>query len=142
MFDWSVITRFDYLIWSGLLITLEYTVITSAIGLAIGLVVAIFQLSNVWILRVVGLVFVEFFRNVPLLVWLLWTYYALPIFLDLAIDRQSAGILALSLYVGSYYAEIFRAGIQSIDRGQTDAARALALRLRAGLAVSTCRTGA
>ena len=127
MFDWSVITRFDYLIWSGLLITLEYTVITSAIGLAIGLVVAIFQLSNVWILRAVGLVFVEFFRNVPLLVWLLWTYYALPIFLDLAIDRQSAGILALSLYVASYYAEIFRAGIQSIDRGQTDAARALGM---------------
>ena len=127
MFDWSVITRYDHLLWQGLWITLEYTVITSVIGLAIGLLVAIMQLSPLRSLYWPGRLFVEFFRNVPLLVWLLWTYYALPIFLGLNITKEAAGILALSLYIASYYAEIFRAGIQSIDRGQVDAARALGM---------------
>ena len=67
------------------------------------------------------------FRNIPLLVWLLWSYYALPIFVELNITKETAGVLALSLYVAAYYAEILRAGIQSIERGQTDAATALGM---------------
>lgn len=129
-FDWSVITNNGHLFWWGLVTTLEYTVITSAAGLVIGLVVALMQLVDVRPLRWAGRLFVEFFRNIPLLVWLLWAYYALPIFLNIGISKEMAGIVALSLYVGSYYAEILRAGIQSIDPGQTDAAAALGMSFR------------
>ncbi|SHO66102.1 polar amino acid transport system permease protein [Pseudoxanthobacter soli DSM 19599] len=128
MFDWSVITQNAHLFAWGLLVTLEYTVITCVLGLIVGLMIALAQLSPLRTLRVVGMLFVEFFRNVPLLVWLLWSYYALPIFAGINISKQAAGILALSLYGGAYYAEILRAGIQSLDHGQADAAKALGMR--------------
>ncbi|MCY0149645.1 MULTISPECIES: amino acid ABC transporter permease [Hoeflea] len=127
MFDWSIITQNADLILKGLGITLYYTVVTTALGLAIGLLVALAQLARISAISWIGLLFVEFFRNVPLLVWLLWSYYALPIFLDINISKQLAGITALSLYGAAYYAEILRAGIQTLDPGQTDAARALGM---------------
>ncbi|PVB62315.1 amino acid ABC transporter permease [Labrenzia sp. 011] len=127
MFDWSVITQNVDLILKGLAITLYYTVVTTVLGLVIGLIVALAQLAKIGVIHWSGRIFVEFFRNVPLLVWLLWSYYALPIFLDLNITKQLAGILALSLYGAAYYAEILRAGIQSLDKGQSDAARALGM---------------
>lgn len=127
MFDWSVITQNIDLLFKGLLITLYYTIVTTILGLAIGLIIALAQLTKVTIVRWAGQIFVEFFRNVPLLVWLLWSYYALPIFLGINITKQMAGILALSLYGAAYYAEILRAGIQSLDSGQSDAADALGM---------------
>lgn len=128
MFDWSVITQNVHLFAWGLVVTLEYTVLTCVLGLIVGLVIALAQLSPLKAMRLIGLLFVEFFRNVPLLVWLLWSYYALPIFAGINISKQAAGILALSLYGGAYYAEILRAGIQSLDHGQADAAKALGMR--------------
>lgn len=128
MFDWSVITQNAHLFAWGLVVTLEYTVITCILGLIVGLLIALVQLSPLKTLRIIGMLFVEFFRNVPLLVWLLWSYYALPIFAGINISKQAAGILALSLYGGAYYAEILRAGIQSLDHGQADAAKALGMR--------------
>ena len=127
MFDWSVIFQNADLIGAGLAITLLYTVVTTVLGLAIGLMVALAQLAPLRVFAWTGRIFVEFFRNVPLLVWLLWSYYALPIFAGINISKQSAGILALSLYGAAYYAEILRAGIQSLDRGQPDAAKALGM---------------
>jgi polar amino acid transport system permease protein len=127
MFNWTVLIANQHLLWWGLVTTLKYTVVTSVVGLIIGLVVAMAQLSRLRTLRYVGRAFVEFFRNIPLLVWLLWSYYALPIFCGVDISRETAGMLALSLYVASYYAEILRAGVQSIDPGQTDAARAIGM---------------
>jgi polar amino acid transport system permease protein len=127
MFDWRVLIANYHLLWWGLLTTLKYTVVTSIAGLAIGLVVALAPPMSIRPLAWAGRLFVEFFRNIPLLVWLLWSYYALPIFVGLNITKETAGVLALSLYVAAYYAEILRAGIQSIDRGQTDAATALGM---------------
>mgnify|MGYP001265211498 FL=1 len=127
MFHWYIISdNYDLLI-LGLLITLKYTLITSFLGITIGLAVAILQLRSLRAFQMAGYLFVEFFRNIPLLVWLLWSYYALPIFLGINISREMAGIIALSLYGASYYAEILRAGIQSLDSGQTDAAKALGM---------------
>jgi polar amino acid transport system permease protein len=130
MFDGTVLTQNAHLIWQGLLITLYYTVITIAAGLVIGLVMGLFQLTRFGLLRWIGRCYVEFFRNIPLLVILLWAYYALPIFLGINITKGWAGFVALSCYVGSFYAEILRAGVQSIDIGQTDAAVALGMSYR------------
>lgn len=127
MLQLSVITSNAHLLWQGLLITLYYTVITIGAGLVIGLVVGLVQLSTFRPIVWLGRIFVEFFRNIPLLVLLLWTYYALPIFLGVNITKGWAGFLALSCYTGAFYAEILRAGVQSIDPGQTDAATALGM---------------
>lgn len=129
-FDISILTQNSHLIGWGLLITLYYTVITITGGLVIGLLVGLLQLMRnpipVWI----GRIYVEFFRNIPLLVILLWVYYALPIFLGVNITKGWAGFLALSCYVGAFYAEILRAGVQSIDAGQTDASMAIGMSYR------------
>lgn len=127
MLQLSVITSNAHLLWQGLLITLYYTVITISAGLVIGLIVGLVQLSTFRPIAWLGRIFVEFFRNIPLLVLLLWTYYALPIFLGVNITKGWAGFLALSCYTGAFYAEILRAGVQSIDPGQTDAATALGM---------------
>ncbi|TIU93381.1 MAG: amino acid ABC transporter permease [Mesorhizobium sp.] len=123
-FDPSVVlANWDILAY-GLLITLKYTFYTCAIGLAIGLLVALLQLTPWQLSRWTGRIWVEFFRNIPLLVLLMWVYYA---FLQIQIGKETAGILGLGFYASGFYAEILRAGIQSIDRGQTDAAVALGM---------------
>ena len=127
MFDFSVITSNAGLLWDGLLMTLYFTVITIAAGLVIGLVIGLIQLSTFRPLVLIGQIYVEFFRNIPLLVALLWIYYAFPIFANLNITKFWAGFIGLSCYVGSFYAEILRAGVQSIDPGQTDAATAIGM---------------
>ena len=126
-FDFSVISQNAPLLWQGFLITLYYTVITIVAGMIIGLVVGLIQLTPYRPLVWLGRVYVEFFRNIPLLVILLWTYYALPIFMGLNITKGWAGFVALSCYVGAFYAQILRAGVQSIDPGQTDAATAIGM---------------
>lgn len=127
MFDYTVITNNIGLLWYGLLITLFYTAITIMAGLIIGLFIGLIQLTSfrpaVWF----GRAYVEFFRNIPLLVILLWVYYALPIFTGINVTKFWAGFIGLSCYVGSFYAEILRAGVQSVDRGQTDAATAIGM---------------
>ncbi|MFB6462910.1 amino acid ABC transporter permease [Bradyrhizobium tunisiense] len=126
-FDPSIVfANWDILAY-GLLVTLKYTIYTCAIGLAIGLFVALLQLSPWPLVRWTGRIWVEFFRNIPLLVLLMWTYYALPIFLQIQIGKETAGVLGLGFYASGFYAEILRAGVQSIDRGQTDAAVALGM---------------
>jgi polar amino acid transport system permease protein len=130
MFDVTILSQNANLIWQGLLITLYYTVITIVAGLVIGLVMGLFQLTRFRLLQWLGRCYVEFFRNIPLLVILLWAYYALPIFLGLNITKGWAGFVALSCYVGAFYAEILRGGVQSIDVGQSDAAIALGMSYR------------
>ena len=126
-FDFSVITQNAPLLWQGFLITVYYTIITIVAGMIIGLTIGLMQLTPYRILVWLGRVYVEFFRNIPLLVILLWTYYALPIFMGLNITKGWAGFVALSCYVGAFYAEILRAGVQSIEPGQTDAATAIGM---------------
>jgi polar amino acid transport system permease protein len=125
--DFSVVTSHADLLWFGILITLYYTAVTIAGGMILGLIVGLIQFAPFRPLVWLGWLFVEFFRNIPLLVILLWTYYALPIFLNIEISKGWAGFLALTCYSAAFYAEIFRAGVQSIDPGQTDAATALGM---------------
>ena len=126
-FDFSVITQNAPLLWQGFLITVYYTIITIVAGMIIGLTIGLMQMTPYRLLVWLGRVYVEFFRNIPLLVILLWTYYALPIFMGLNITKGWAGFVALSCYVGAFYAEILRAGVQSIEPGQTDAATAIGM---------------
>jgi polar amino acid transport system permease protein len=83
--------------------------------------------------------FVEFFRNTPVLVQILWFYYALPILLPFSISPLAAAALGISLNSAAFSAEIYRGGIESIDRGQAEAARALGMTRRRRCAASSCR---
>lgn len=96
-------------------------------ALAIGLVAGTARMSTNRIFRLLGRAYVEFFRNIPSPVHLLWWYYALPILTGIQLKPVVAATLAFSLYAGTYMAEIYRAGLQSIEKGQWEAGRSLGL---------------
>ena len=114
-----------------LLSGLGYTVLLSltaiVISIIIGLLVALPGLSSNRILKGFNRVYVELVRAVPILVMILWVYYGLPQLLDITITVFWAGVIALALSDSAFEAEIFRAGIQSIDRGQYEASHTVAL---------------
>ena len=129
-YEWSFgfLLRYTHLFLVGIGVTLAYTVGTVLLGLLIGLVLGLARLSRSWIVNVPLVAFIEVFRCTPLLVQIIWFYYALPVILGIQIPAVAAAVMVLSLYTGAFYAEIFRGGIVSIEAGQWDAARALGLR--------------
>jgi len=126
--DFYFLLRYAPLFWRGILVTLAYTAGSISLGLIIGLLVGLGRLSKSRLLNIPLIGFIEAFRCTPLLVQIVWFYYALPVLLGIQIPAVIAAGLTLSCYTGAFYAEIFRGGIISIERGQWDAARALGLR--------------
>jgi polar amino acid transport system permease protein len=124
-YQWSfgLLTRYTALFWVGIGWTLAYTAGTIVLGLVIGLLLGLGRLSPSRLVNAPLVAVIEAFRCTPLLVQIVWFYYALPIVLNVEIPKHLAAVLVLSLY-----AEIFRGGIVSIEPGQWDAARALGLR--------------
>ena len=114
-----------------LLSGLGYTILLSlsaiVLSILLGLIVTLPALMNNNLARRINRVYVETFRSIPVLVMLLWVYYGLPPALGIRLEVFSAGILGLALCDSAFEAEIFRAGIQSIGRGQHDAADSLGL---------------
>jgi polar amino acid transport system permease protein len=126
--DFYFLWRYAPLLWRGVLVTLAYTGATIFLGLIIGLVVGLGRISKSRLLNIPLVAFIEAFRCTPLLVQIVWFYYALPVLLGIQIPAIVAAVMTLSCYTGAFYAEIFRGGIISIEQGQWDAARALGLR--------------
>jgi len=116
---WPQLTR-------GLLITLQLSVVVVPLGLVVGLLVASAQSFGKRWLDVAMMVYVDFLRAFPPLVLLVFAYYALP-FLGIELSTFMAVVLALVLNTSSYFAEVFRAGIESIPKGQVEASRSTGL---------------
>lgn len=129
MYEWdfSILWGYRWLLLQGLGVTVAFTAATVIGGLTIGMTAAICLLSRFKILRGIALGFIEIFRCTPVLVQLIWCYYALPMIAGIEMTPITASLLALSCYGGSFYAEIIRGGIVSIDAGQSEAASALGM---------------
>jgi polar amino acid transport system permease protein len=126
--DFSFLWAYRWLILTGLGVTIAYTIGTIILGLVIGLVAGLLRLSRNAMITAPLVAYVEIFRCTPLLVQIVWFYYALPVVLGIDIPAHVAAVLVLSLYTGAFYAEIIRGGVNSIERGQWDAARAIGMR--------------
>ncbi len=125
--DFSVVWRNSHLLLWGLLGTLKVTAAALAVGLPLGLAVALLRLSRARAVSLPAGVFVEFFRSTPPLVQLFWCFFALPILIGVRIDSFQAAVMTLSVQSSAFFAEVFRGGIVSIERGQWEAARALGM---------------
>lgn len=117
---------------SGMWDTIVISVIAAVCSIALGLLVALPGLSTRWYWRAVNRVYVEFIRAIPLLPMLFWVFYGLPIIfrqmgVNIPIDPFWGAIITLALSDSAFTAEIFRAGIQSIAKGQTEAAQTVGL---------------
>ena len=114
----------------GLYYTLALSLTAICISIIVGLLIALPGLSTRRTPRSFNRVYVELIRSIPLLVLILWVYYGLPQVAGISISVFWAGVLALSISDSAFQAEIFRAGIQSINRGQYEAAASISLNYR------------
>lgn len=112
---------------SGAYYTIFLSVTAISISVVVGLAIALPGLSSRRPLRWLNRTYVEIVRAVPILVLILWVYYGLPQVAGLAISVFWAGVIALALSDSAFQAEIFRAGIQSIDKGQYEASHSISL---------------
>ncbi|MFC0408996.1 amino acid ABC transporter permease [Roseomonas elaeocarpi] len=129
MYEWDFyfIWGYRWLFLQGLGVTVLFTVAIVVAGLVVGLLAGLMRLSRWRVVRWVAQAYVEVFRCTPVLVQLVWFYYALPILLGVEMSATTAAALALTLYGGSFYSEIIRGGIVSIEAGQREAAEALGM---------------
>ncbi len=112
---------------SGLGWTVLLAVCAILVSVTTGLLVSLLSFAKNRGLRAIGRMYVEAFRSIPMLVMVLWVYYGLPVVLGIELGVFAAGVVALALCDSAFEAEIFRAGIQSIDRGQHEASESIGL---------------
>ncbi len=126
-FDFDLVVNSFPLLLLGAGVTVQITALSVGFGLLIGMFVGIARLSQVKLVKFFATVYVDFIRGTPLLVQIFLIYFALPMIIGQRIDPFIAAITACSVNSGAYVAEIFRAGIQSIDKGQMEAGRSLGM---------------
>jgi glutamate/aspartate transport system permease protein len=133
-FNWSGVIGALPTLWTGAIITLQITVLAIVVGIVWGTVIALMRLSGIKPLVWFANIYVTLFRSIPLVMVLLWFFLIVPQLLQnvlgLSADidiRLASAMVAFSLFEAAYYSEIIRAGIQSVSRGQVNAAFALGM---------------
>ncbi|SEB04295.1 amino acid ABC transporter permease [Variovorax sp. YR216] len=129
-FDWSVIWTHREALLHGAALTVGLTVVTMLLAVPGGIVLALMRLSSNRLLSNVSLGFVEFFRNLPLILVIYWVFYVMPMAADVQFSPLTTALVALVCNVSAYNAETFRAGINSIRKGQMEAALAIGMSRR------------
>ncbi|MFC2967530.1 ectoine/hydroxyectoine ABC transporter permease subunit EhuC [Acidimangrovimonas pyrenivorans] len=110
----------------GTLITVGQFFLAAIVAIALALLAGLMKLSRNWLLKGVAVVYIEIFRGTSLLVQLYWIFFVLPLF-GLTLEKFTAGFVAVGMNLGAYGAELVRGGIQSVPKGQWEAAYALSM---------------
>ncbi|MBI2370967.1 MAG: amino acid ABC transporter permease [Deltaproteobacteria bacterium] len=129
MYSWNfqVLWEFRIVFFNGAIITLELTLLSMSLALGLGLLVGIARLAKYRAVSGPAAAYVEFLRDTPLLVQIIWVFYCFPILTGIKLSAFWASALAISVHMSAYVAEVFRAGIASIERGQTESAKVLGM---------------
>ncbi len=133
-FDWSSIPGALPFLWAGMKTTLEITALAVAVGIVWGTLLAIMRMSGIRLLSWFAAGYVNLFRSIPLVMVLLWFFLIVPALMESVFSiprtsdtRLASAMVAFALFEAAYYAEIIRAGIQSVHKGQMGAALALGM---------------
>jgi len=124
--NWHVVWESRSVLLGGALVTLELSALAIGLGTTLGLLVALIRTARVPVLSQIARVYVEIFRGSPLLMQLFFVFFGLP-YLGFDVSKLAAAVWALTLYSGAYIAEIIRAGIEAVPKGQKEAAYSLGL---------------
>ena len=127
--DFSVFSfdLFKGFIASGLIFSVQLTLIARAGGIILGTLLAMMRLSGRKLLEIPARIYVDGLRSIPLVMVILWFYLLIPLFLGRPIGKELSAIITFTIFEAAYYSEIMRAGIQSIARGQVYAGQAMGL---------------
>ncbi|CAH1650120.1 amino acid ABC transporter permease [Chelatococcus asaccharovorans] len=126
-FNFAIVWRYAGKLFDGLLLSLELAAATVAIGMAIGLVLALAELDGPRWLKPLIRAYVEFVRNVPLLLLVYLVFYGVPSAIDLQYDATTSFVATLAIYAGAYLVEILRAGLEAVPKGLIEAGKAIGL---------------
>jgi His/Glu/Gln/Arg/opine family amino acid ABC transporter permease subunit len=125
--DWSVVWQYRYDLLHGVLLTIALTFVTMLVAVPGGILLAMMRLSKSRVFSGLSLAFVELFRNLPLILVVYWAFYVMPVLFDIQFSAFTTGLIALCLNVSAYNSETFRAGINSIRVGQSNAGLAIGM---------------
>jgi general L-amino acid transport system permease protein len=119
----------DTRLWGGLLVTLVVSVTGIVSSMPVGIALALGRRSTIPLIRIFSIIFIEFWRGVPLITVLFFATYMLPLFLpgNFSVDGLVRALIGIALFAGAYQAEVIRGGLHAIPRGQSEAASALGL---------------
>jgi His/Glu/Gln/Arg/opine family amino acid ABC transporter permease subunit len=121
-FAWEVVNQYKSWLWTGVVITLELALVAMAFAMVLGLVIAMMRMSPIWPVRTFASLYISVFRAIPPLIFILWMYYGVTLVTGLNIEAFWSGVICLTLQYAAWLAEIYRAGLQAIDKGQREAA--------------------
>ncbi|MBN2028388.1 MAG: amino acid ABC transporter permease [Actinobacteria bacterium] len=124
--NWDIFVKTWRYVIKGLVVTIELAVVAEVFILILGLIVALIRISRIQVFRITAAVYIDVIRGMPLILQIFVIYFGLG-YLGLNLSRFMAGVLALTICYAAYEAEIFRAGIESIHKGQMEAARSLGM---------------
>lgn len=123
-FDWSVVTQYESWIITGVELTILVSIVSMALSMLWALVVAYLRMSPLRPVRTIAAFYIAVVRAIPTLVFILWAYYGVTVVTGINIPPVQAGILVLVIQYAGWLAEVYRSGIQAVDKGQTEAAHA------------------
>ena len=133
-FDWTPVPRSLPFLWTGMKVTIRITITAMLVGIGLGTVLALMRLAKNRVLGWISAGYVNTFRSIPLIMVLLWFFLIVPSLIErifnlprTADTRLTSALVAFSMFQAAYYAEIIRAGIQSVKAGQIGAAQALGM---------------
>lgn len=126
-FDWSVISNNADRFAEGAAMTVLLSVLTMALAIPGGLILAFLRMSPFAPVRLAATAFVEFFRATPLILQIYWAFYVMPAILDIRLSEFGTALVGLACNISAFNSETFRAGILSIRRGQWNAGLALGM---------------
>ena len=121
-FAWNVVVEYRVWLLEGVVLTLKIALVSMAFAMVLGLVVALLRMSPIWPVRTVASLYISVFRAIPPLVFILWMYYGVTLVTGLNIEAFWSGVICLSLQYAAWLSEIYRSGLQAIDKGQREAA--------------------
>lgn len=124
---WQVFSEYHDVLLSGIWVTVSLSILAMIIAVVVGLIACLGTLARSRLIRAPAVFYVEFCRNTPILVQLVWVHYALPEIIGIKFDAYTSSLIALALQSSGYLAEEYRAGIESIDKGQIEAAQSLGM---------------
>lgn len=121
-FAWNVVNEYRDWLWLGVQLTLKVAAVAMAFAMVLGLFIALMRMSPSWPVRTIASLYISVFRAIPLLVFILWAFYGVTLVTGLNIDAFWSGVMCLALLYSAFLAEIYRSGLQAIDKGQREAA--------------------
>jgi len=125
--EFSILWQYRELLFNAVLTTFRILGLSVSLGILAGLILAPLRMSDKLFLRAPATAIIEVVRSIPPLVLVVWAYYCLPILTGLTLSAYWTCVIALAMYTGVFFAEIFRAGLQAVDHGLVEAGRSVGM---------------